>query len=227
MAAVAQRAIHRHAPGWGASAARISATMMGRCVPAGVLPEAMTFAIGLGVAAVFLVFFLEPARIFAAITLAAFVWCRRPESGKFSSDIAGILRCSAREFEAKSSWSGGGAAGFFRGHRGGGSRRGSDVLEKTLAFPRKSAHFRRRPLQRHPRLFRSARICRALSARRTGAALPVPEIFRARHRGVVRVARRETENRRRWPDVPGHGFIANHCPMPVRSRRIRQALCSG
>ncbi len=44
MAAVADGAVDGDFAGLGASAARISATMIGRCEPAGVLPAAITFA---------------------------------------------------------------------------------------------------------------------------------------------------------------------------------------
>jgi predicted Rossmann fold flavoprotein len=54
--------------------------------------------------------------------------------GKFSSDMAGILRCSAREFEANHRGRRR-RGGIFRGHRGGG-KWGADVtvLEKTARF---------------------------------------------------------------------------------------------
>jgi hypothetical protein len=43
MAAATERAVDRHIAGHGMKAASTSPTMMGRCVPAGVLPDARTF----------------------------------------------------------------------------------------------------------------------------------------------------------------------------------------
>ena len=86
---------------------------------------------------------------------------------------------------------GGGAAGVFaaiacaEAHR----LRGYGHRERrSAAF--QGPHLRRRPLQRHPRLLRRARARRALSARRAGAARAVQRFQAARHRRVVRGARR-------------------------------------
>ena len=73
MPAVAERAINRNSPDCGARISKISATMIGRCVPAGVLPDARTFSTVSGVTLriVLLVFLLEAPRILTAVTRTA------------------------------------------------------------------------------------------------------------------------------------------------------------